>query len=69
MSRPSHPPWYNHPKNIRWRMQSMKFIITQFSLRSIFLNNTLFSEYTCQDMRRLNNTHFLYGSLIDAESY
>jgi hypothetical protein len=31
MSRPPHPPWFNHPNNIRWRIQAMKFIITQFS--------------------------------------
>jgi hypothetical protein len=27
MSRPPHPPSFNHPNNIRWRMQAMKFII------------------------------------------
>jgi hypothetical protein len=26
-SRPPHPPWFNHPNNIRWRIQAMKFII------------------------------------------
>jgi hypothetical protein len=37
MSRPPHPPWFNHPNNIRWRIQAMKFIITHFSLWSVFL--------------------------------
>jgi hypothetical protein len=37
MSRPPHPPWYNHPKNIRWRIQAVKFIIMQFSPWPIFL--------------------------------
>jgi hypothetical protein len=37
MSRPPHPLWFNHPNNIRWRIQVMKFIIMQFSPRSIFL--------------------------------
>jgi hypothetical protein len=27
MSRPPHPPWFNHPNNIRWRIQAVKFII------------------------------------------
>jgi hypothetical protein len=50
MSRPSHPLWFNHPNNIRWRIQAMKFIIIQFSPRSVFLLgpnillNTLFSK-------------------------
>jgi hypothetical protein len=46
-----HPPWFNHPNNIRWRIQAVNFIIMQFSPRSvfsflgpnIFLNN-LFSK-------------------------
>jgi hypothetical protein len=29
MSSPPHPPWFNHPNNIRWRVQAMKFIIMQ----------------------------------------
>jgi hypothetical protein len=37
MSRPSHPLWFNQPNNIRWRIQSVKFIIMQFSSRSVFL--------------------------------
>jgi hypothetical protein len=37
MSRLPHFPWFNHPNNIRWSMQVMKFVITQFSPRSIFL--------------------------------
>jgi hypothetical protein len=27
MSCPPHPPWFNHPNNIRWRIQTVKFII------------------------------------------
>jgi hypothetical protein len=38
MSRPPHPPWFNHPNNIRWRTQAVKFIIMQFSPLSIFLS-------------------------------
>jgi hypothetical protein len=26
MSRPPHPPWFNHPNNIRLRIQAVKFI-------------------------------------------
>jgi hypothetical protein len=37
MSRPPHPTWFNHPDNIRRRIQAMKFIIMQFSPRSVFL--------------------------------
>jgi hypothetical protein len=37
MSRPPQPPWVNHPNNIRWRLQTVKFIIMQFSPWSIFL--------------------------------
>jgi hypothetical protein len=33
----THPPWFNHPNNIRWRIQAVKFIIMQFSPRSVFL--------------------------------
>jgi hypothetical protein len=29
MSRPSSP-WFNHPNNIRWRIQAVKFIIMHF---------------------------------------
>jgi hypothetical protein len=34
---PPHPPWFNHPNNIRWRIQATKFIIMQFSSRPVFL--------------------------------
>jgi hypothetical protein len=34
MFRPSHPPWFDHPNNIRLRIQAMKFIIMQFSPRT-----------------------------------
>jgi hypothetical protein len=37
VSCPPHLPWFNHPNNIRWRIQVMNFIIMQFSPRSIFL--------------------------------
>jgi hypothetical protein len=37
LSLPLHPPWFNHPNNIRWRIQAMKFIIMQFSPLSVFL--------------------------------
>jgi hypothetical protein len=37
MSRPPRPPWFNHPNNIWWRIQAVKFIIMQFSPWSIFL--------------------------------
>jgi hypothetical protein len=50
MSRPPHLPWFNHPNNIRWRIQAVKLIIMQFSPRSVFIPlglnilNTLFSK-------------------------
>jgi hypothetical protein len=49
MSRPLHPPWFNHPNNIRWRIQAVNFISIQFSPRSVLLLgpsilNTLFSK-------------------------
>jgi hypothetical protein len=37
MSRPPQPPWFNHPNNMRWRIQAVKFIIMQFSPRSVFI--------------------------------
>jgi hypothetical protein len=37
MSRPPHPPRFNHPNNIQWRIQAVKFIIMQFSSQSVFL--------------------------------
>jgi hypothetical protein len=36
-SRPPHPPWFNHPNIIRWRIQVMKFIIMQLSPWSVSL--------------------------------
>jgi hypothetical protein len=39
MSHPPHAPWCNHPNNIRWRIQAVKFIIMQFSPRFIPLLN------------------------------
>jgi hypothetical protein len=37
ISSPLRPPWLYHLKNIRWRIQAMKFIIMQFHSRSVFL--------------------------------
>jgi hypothetical protein len=37
MSSPPHPPWFNHPNTIRWRIQDMKFIIMLFFSRSKYL--------------------------------
>jgi hypothetical protein len=37
MPRPPRPPWINHPNNILWIRKAMKFIIMQFSPRSVFL--------------------------------
>jgi len=37
MSHPPHPPRFNYPNNIRWRIQAMNFIIIQFSARSVFV--------------------------------
>jgi hypothetical protein len=37
MSHPPHPPPFNHPNNIRWRIQAVKFVIMKFSPWSIFL--------------------------------
>jgi hypothetical protein len=34
---PSYPTWFNYPNNSRWRIQAVKFIIMQFSPRSVFL--------------------------------
>jgi hypothetical protein len=31
MHRPSHPPWFDHPNNIWWRVQIMELLIMQFS--------------------------------------
>jgi hypothetical protein len=28
--RPSHPPWFDHPNNIWWRVQTMQLLIMQF---------------------------------------
>jgi len=30
--RPSHPPWFDHPTNIWWNVQAVKFLIMQSSL-------------------------------------
>jgi hypothetical protein len=37
MSSPPQPPCFNHPKNIRRRIQVMKFIIKHFSPRPLYL--------------------------------
>jgi hypothetical protein len=46
MSRPPHPPSFNHPNSIRWRIQAVKYIIMQFSPWSVFL--TFRSKYPPQ---------------------
>jgi hypothetical protein len=51
MSSPPHPPWFNHPNNIQWKIQAVKSSLCSFlhdpssSLLgpNIFLN-TLFSK-------------------------
>jgi hypothetical protein len=37
MPYPPHTSWFKHPKNIRWRIQAMRFIIMQFTPRSVSL--------------------------------
>jgi hypothetical protein len=37
MSRPPHPPWFNHPNSIRWRIQVMKFIITSWYIHTVYV--------------------------------
>jgi hypothetical protein len=32
---PPQPPWFNHPTNIQWRIQSVKLIIMQYSPWSV----------------------------------
>jgi hypothetical protein len=46
MSRPPHSPWFNHPNNIRWRIQTVKFIImlVNFIYLLIYLRN-MFKKY------------------------
>jgi hypothetical protein len=47
MSLQSHPPWFNHPNNIWWSLQVMKFLIMQSSPASrYFLRLT--SKYSPQ---------------------
>jgi hypothetical protein len=46
MSRPPHPPSFNHPNNIRWRIQVMKFIVVQFAFREEQnIQNNISSSY------------------------
>jgi len=40
MSLPPHPPSFNHPNNIQWIIQAVKFIIMPLSIRNINLNCT-----------------------------
>jgi hypothetical protein len=51
MSRPPYLPWFNHPNNIRWRIQVMKFhhyaifsMMSSYLLGPNVLLNTLFSK-------------------------
>jgi hypothetical protein len=37
VSRPPQSPCFNHPNNIRWRIQAVKFIIMHFSPWSVSL--------------------------------
>jgi hypothetical protein len=38
MSHPPHPPWFNHPNNIKLGIKAMKFIIMHLPQWSIFLS-------------------------------
>jgi hypothetical protein len=55
MSSPPHHPWFNH-LNIRWRIQAVKFIIMQFSSRSVFLSFR--SKYLPQHVVLKNPNNF-----------
>jgi hypothetical protein len=61
-----HPPWFNHPNNIRWRIQAVKFIIMQFSSRSVFL--PFRSKYLPQHSI-LKNLQFVYLSQSERLSF
>jgi hypothetical protein len=39
MSSPPHPPWFNRPNDIQWRIQAVKFIIMQCYKRKLFIDN------------------------------
>jgi hypothetical protein len=55
MSRPPHPPRFNHRNSIRWRIQVMKFIIVRFSPWSVFLLGPYIEIYS--KFRILKNQH------------
>jgi hypothetical protein len=66
MSHPPHPPWFNHPNNIQWRIQVMKFIIIQFSSQSVFL--PFRSKYLLQHSV-LKNPQSLFPKVRDQVSH
>jgi hypothetical protein len=41
MSRSPHPPWFNQPNNIRWRIQAVKFIMLSYFTPALLLCNVL----------------------------
>jgi hypothetical protein len=43
MSSPPHPPWFNHPNNIRRRIKVMKLIIIGGIIPVIFWNSALWN--------------------------
>jgi hypothetical protein len=45
MSCSPHPPWFNHPNNIRWIIQAVKFII----YHEDYENNNKDTRFTSQD--------------------
>jgi hypothetical protein len=42
---PPHPPWYNHPNDIQWRIQIMKFIIIIWCNFLYALSLTILTSY------------------------
>jgi hypothetical protein len=62
MSHPPHLLWFNHPNNIRWRIQAVKFIIMQFSLWSVFLPQSERPSFT-PIQHNWQNYSFVYFNL------
>jgi hypothetical protein len=58
MSRPPHPPWFRHPNNIRWRIQTVKFIIMRFSVWSVFPPPPFTSKYPPTDKKSHSSSSF-----------
>jgi hypothetical protein len=69
MSRPPHPPWCNYSNNIRWRIRAVKFIVMQFSLRSVSLpfSNSCFSYFFVK--RHLQSFADLWPTLMGFSIY